>query len=196
MRLREVREGLGVTQVELHERSGVSRTTISSIENGKRGNASTVRKLAKALEVPVTEITGYGQSRDTLFDLSAHVRSFGLEPEPHYTELAFPSDGVARLFESAYVRILRAEKRASEGRWDEPLPDLDHVVRLKEAVDALQQGEGRTPLRERVSAMLRRAADAYAQEADRLESKKARIIDLAASKKRSERRNQEEAKSA
>ncbi len=58
MRLREVRERLAVTQVELHDRSGVSRTTISALEGGKhRANASTLRKLAKALGVPVTELT-------------------------------------------------------------------------------------------------------------------------------------------
>lgn len=51
--LRAVRERLFVTQEELSARTGISRATISRIENGEqRPRISTVRRLAAALGVP------------------------------------------------------------------------------------------------------------------------------------------------
>ena len=57
IRLREVRERMFVTQVELAERSGISRANISRLENGlQRPRISTVRKLAAALGVEPDEL--------------------------------------------------------------------------------------------------------------------------------------------
>jgi transcriptional regulator with XRE-family HTH domain len=51
--LRAAREKLGLTQEEVAERSGVHATEISRMEAGKRDpQVSTLRKLAKAVEVP------------------------------------------------------------------------------------------------------------------------------------------------
>jgi transcriptional regulator with XRE-family HTH domain len=51
--LREARKGKGWTQEELGLRSRVHHTEISRIERGERDpKASTVRKLAEALEIP------------------------------------------------------------------------------------------------------------------------------------------------
>lgn len=57
-RLREVRESKGITQEELEKASGISRQTISSIENKKttRVMSSTLIALAKALDASVDEI--------------------------------------------------------------------------------------------------------------------------------------------
>lgn len=45
-----------ITQRELAENSGVSRATICSVKSGKSCSSETVQKIAKALDVDVTEI--------------------------------------------------------------------------------------------------------------------------------------------
>ena len=54
-RIREVRESKSMTQEELAEKSGVSRTTISQLENGEMKNTTskTLLKLAQALDTTV-----------------------------------------------------------------------------------------------------------------------------------------------
>ena len=56
--IKEVREAKGMTQEELAQLSGVSRVTISGLENGtERGTTSkTLLKIASALGVPVEQI--------------------------------------------------------------------------------------------------------------------------------------------
>lgn len=58
IRLREVREASGMKQKTLAEKSGVSRQTISALENGKAKTvmSSTMLSLAAALETTVDEI--------------------------------------------------------------------------------------------------------------------------------------------
>lgn len=53
--LREVREGRGLSQVELAERSGLAQATISDLERGDtlRPQLETISKIAKALNVPL-----------------------------------------------------------------------------------------------------------------------------------------------
>jgi transcriptional regulator with XRE-family HTH domain len=61
-RLRELRERAAFSQMELSERSGVSRATIADLELGKRGaRPKTRRKLAKALGVEPWELVESGQ---------------------------------------------------------------------------------------------------------------------------------------
>ena len=56
-RLRELRERVSLSQMELSERSGVSRATIADLELGKRGaQPKTRRKLAAALGVEPWEL--------------------------------------------------------------------------------------------------------------------------------------------
>jgi transcriptional regulator with XRE-family HTH domain len=63
-RLRELRERAAFSQMELSERSGVSRATIADLELGKRGaRPKTRRKLAKALGVEPWELVGDAQRR-------------------------------------------------------------------------------------------------------------------------------------
>jgi transcriptional regulator with XRE-family HTH domain len=55
--LRLARERLGLTQEEVGHRSGVHPTEVSRIEAGKRDpRVSTVERLAKAVEVPASEL--------------------------------------------------------------------------------------------------------------------------------------------
>lgn len=57
--LKSVREGYPLTMRELEERSGVSRNTVSDIENHRQNaRPSTVRKLAQALGVEPKDLIG------------------------------------------------------------------------------------------------------------------------------------------
>ena len=61
-RLRELRERASFSQMELSERSGVSRATIAELELGKHGaQPRTRRKLAAALGVEPWELVGDSQ---------------------------------------------------------------------------------------------------------------------------------------
>jgi transcriptional regulator with XRE-family HTH domain len=64
-RLKELRERVSLSQMELSERSGVSRATIADLELGKRGaQPKTRRKLAEALGVEPWELVGDIQTDD------------------------------------------------------------------------------------------------------------------------------------
>ena len=53
-RIREVREQLRISQIELARRAGVSQPFIHDLENGNRNaRPETMRKVADALGVPV-----------------------------------------------------------------------------------------------------------------------------------------------
>jgi transcriptional regulator with XRE-family HTH domain len=58
--LKERREGLGLTREQLARKAKVTTAYVSMMEAGKRKNPSldVLRKLAKALGVPVTELLG------------------------------------------------------------------------------------------------------------------------------------------
>lgn len=57
-KIKEIREKKKMSQEELATKSGVSRTIISNLESGAFINttASTISKIAKALEVKVSDI--------------------------------------------------------------------------------------------------------------------------------------------
>lgn len=56
-RIKELREGLGMTQIELSNLSGVSQEHISRLENGRQGiNSKTADKLAAALGVRLVDL--------------------------------------------------------------------------------------------------------------------------------------------
>ena len=57
-RLKEIREEKNLTQEELEKRSGVSRQTISAIENndGYQAKVGTLMALAKALDTTVDHV--------------------------------------------------------------------------------------------------------------------------------------------
>jgi transcriptional regulator with XRE-family HTH domain len=56
-KLKRLRRERVLTIRELADEAGVSKTTISNIENGQReAYPSTIRKLARALEVPPSEL--------------------------------------------------------------------------------------------------------------------------------------------
>lgn len=57
-RIRDVRIAKGMSQVELSEKSGVSRFTIIALESGSLTNThfATLHKIAKALEVTIDDL--------------------------------------------------------------------------------------------------------------------------------------------
>ena len=58
--LKERREGLGLTREQLAKKAKVTTAYVSMLEAGKRKNPSlpVLRRLAKELGVPVTELLG------------------------------------------------------------------------------------------------------------------------------------------
>lgn len=58
-RLRDLRIRAGLTQIELADRAGVSRTTVIRLEQGDPNvRPPTLRKLARALHVKTNELFG------------------------------------------------------------------------------------------------------------------------------------------
>ena len=57
-KIKEIRESLDMTQEELAEKSGISRVTISGLENGTERNtmSKTLIKIANALGVSLDQI--------------------------------------------------------------------------------------------------------------------------------------------
>ena len=57
-KIKEIREAKGTTQEELSRSSGISRVTISGLENGteRATTTKTLKALANALGVPVEQI--------------------------------------------------------------------------------------------------------------------------------------------
>jgi transcriptional regulator with XRE-family HTH domain len=56
-RLREVREGVGISQEKLAEKAKLHRTYVSSVERGKRNiSLENIERLAQALGVPMRDL--------------------------------------------------------------------------------------------------------------------------------------------
>ena len=60
LKIKELREKIGMSQIELAAKSGVSTNTISLMENGKSDNPnkSTLKAIASALGVSIDQIKG------------------------------------------------------------------------------------------------------------------------------------------
>ncbi len=57
-KIRELRNGMDLSQAELAVKAGVSNITISKIESGENGNPTikTLKSVAKILKVPVIDL--------------------------------------------------------------------------------------------------------------------------------------------
>ncbi|MGI8540787.1 MAG: helix-turn-helix domain-containing protein [Rubrobacteraceae bacterium] len=61
-RLKELRKLRALSQQELADVSGIGRATVSRIERGEMGaHGRTLRRLAEALKVDVSELVGRGE---------------------------------------------------------------------------------------------------------------------------------------
>jgi transcriptional regulator with XRE-family HTH domain len=75
-RLRELREGQGMSMRALAQRSGLSANALSMIERGRASpSVSTLTKLATALGVSVTEFFGQAQARQDVVLVRADERT-------------------------------------------------------------------------------------------------------------------------
>jgi transcriptional regulator with XRE-family HTH domain len=91
-RLREWRETRALTQVELAERAGVSSRSVAGYEAGTGARPPTVRKLAKALGVEVTDLMAEASRSKAMFRRWLEDR-FG------HSYLARSEDEIVALFE-------------------------------------------------------------------------------------------------
>lgn len=57
LKIKELRQNLGLSQSALADRSGVPQTTISAIESGTNLTYETAKKLSKALGVTTDELS-------------------------------------------------------------------------------------------------------------------------------------------
>ena len=56
-RIKEIREKLNVSQIELARKAGISQPFMHDLENNKRGaKPETYQRIAEALNVPVAEL--------------------------------------------------------------------------------------------------------------------------------------------
>jgi len=55
-KIRQVRESLGLSQVEVAAKAGVSLTTVFKVESGQHVTHRTKCKIARALGVPINEV--------------------------------------------------------------------------------------------------------------------------------------------
>ena len=171
--LRAARKRASLSQRDLEKDSGVSYVNISRIENGQAAMPDTIDKLAQALDVEADELLGLPAGLPPKeSNMTAFVRSLGLEPEPFFTELLIRNQNVRDRYEATYLRLLRAERRARQGLFEaEPFDaELTHYVRRLLAVARRLPPRGeRQELRRRVAKIAHRAAAVLKQEADRLE---------------------------
>ncbi len=74
LRVRELRQGQGVTLAELARRTGMSKAMLSKIENAQTScSLSTLARLAEALAVPVTSLfRGVDAEREAVFTPAGH----------------------------------------------------------------------------------------------------------------------------
>lgn len=113
-RIRERRRSIGITQVELARRIGISASYLNLIERNKRGIAGALlRRTALALELRLDELDGAAERRllETLHEI-AHLpdlQALGVEAESA-GELIGQYPGWGR----ALAALARSERQASE----------------------------------------------------------------------------------
>ena len=75
VRFREIRKENGWTLGEVSKRTGISKGTLSKLENGKTQlNFSSVNKLASGLQLPVSDLTNLIQLSPINGRLRAHCQ--------------------------------------------------------------------------------------------------------------------------
>lgn len=81
-RIKKLRKEKGMTQKELAKKLGISASQIGNYENGYRNpKLSTVRKIAEALEVPVSKITGMIPEEDEAEKILSNILAIQKELE-------------------------------------------------------------------------------------------------------------------
>ena len=73
-RLKEIRTGLNISQVELSEKTGLTLRTIQRIENGEvKPSLHSIKVISEALEITSTELTNTPESKPYEFNVSFKI---------------------------------------------------------------------------------------------------------------------------
>jgi transcriptional regulator with XRE-family HTH domain len=160
-RLRELREEAILTVRELADRSGVSEDTITKLEHGQRSaRPSTIRKLAKALDVepqelrrapePAAPLTDAprGAGRPLIIDIAWDAARRQVALEKRGDEIAGTENIIDQRHENEAARRLR-EEHGLDGNDAEAVVDFAlERARLEEKNTILE--EENTMLRDRL----------------------------------------------
>jgi transcriptional regulator with XRE-family HTH domain len=173
-RLRELRERAALSQEDVAARAGVARATIADLEAGKRpARPSTIRKLAKGLDVEVTELYAEPESRKTPAPPSSQERLLdnGVLEEARRAEWDAAVGGAHQLREldkEAALAVLfrelarRARRVVERSRREGPSAELgEDAAALHAEASALYQLRGRRDIFGTGSEELADAVDSY-----------------------------------
>lgn len=97
-RLRYERERQGLSQADLEQMSGVSRTTIQSIERGTwqaKRQGPTLKKLSDALELELNELRA--QTLDYMAFIQQWAEALDIPPEEAWARIKEQADADERL---------------------------------------------------------------------------------------------------
>jgi transcriptional regulator with XRE-family HTH domain len=73
-RLKEIRTGLNISQVELSEKTGLTLRTIQRIENSEvKPSLHSIKVISEALEIASTELTNTPESKPYEFNVSFKI---------------------------------------------------------------------------------------------------------------------------
>ncbi len=73
-RLKEIRTGLNISQVELSEKTGLTLRTIQRIENSEvKPSLHSIKVISEALEIASTELTNTSESKPYEFNVSFKI---------------------------------------------------------------------------------------------------------------------------
>jgi transcriptional regulator with XRE-family HTH domain len=73
-RLKEIRTGLNISQVELSEKTGLTLRTIQRIENSEvKPSLHSIKVISEALEITSTELTNTPESKPYEFNVSFKI---------------------------------------------------------------------------------------------------------------------------
>lgn len=118
-KLKDIRNSKNISTYELANITGISQSTISKIENGKRKlDADMLVRLSIALDIPVDSILGndleYIDDLDIKRSINEYVRNLYFEPQKPIVEKVFIVDKLLELGLSldkalSYVQFTRKE---------------------------------------------------------------------------------------
>lgn len=103
-RVRRLRGGKGLTQKQLGERAGVSKTTIESYERGQLPRSTYVAKLADALDVSAHHLL-HGEEATELGELIARVRELQKRVEASEALYAREAQATRQVIEAVTMQL-------------------------------------------------------------------------------------------
>ena len=131
--LREIRCAKGFTMKELSNKSKVSQSYISDLENEKNNKPSIdiLNKLSKALEVPLTDLLGIEKlgTSDTYINDNGKVSH--VFSDSAFCETGFGTENISDIkLISAYIgRKANIENLKHIDNWQQIIDDVDKIIK-------------------------------------------------------------------